>query len=205
MAENRNVFDDVSASPGEFLDPAAYGKEFYEVFRGLDGVIWKLERAQTFDEGDHPSWLAMTGGDWERSLALMEEARPQIAADLPPMGELRRLRIVEWPPTPYLQWELHLLAVRASEGERCRVLPGSAVGHLEQAAELPELVILTESLAYQVVYDELGACTGARRITDPAVIGPCADAIADLYDDAEDLPAFFEREVKPLPPPLPGR
>lgn len=205
MAQTDTPFDRLAAADGELLDLEEYGKEFYREFRGIEGVIWKLERAQTFDEGDHPSWRAMLAGEWERSLALLEEARERMADDLPPKGELRRLRIVDLPPTPYLQWELHLLAIRAALGERGRVLGLSAVAHLERVAPLPELVILAPALAYRVHYDEAGACTGARRITDPELIRPCAEALAGLYASAEPLPDFFEREIRPLPPPRPAR
>ena len=43
---------------------------------------------------------------------------------------------------------------------------------------------------------------GARRITDPALVGPCLAAIKELYGRGEDVRAYVEREVAPLPPPV---
>lgn len=74
------------AVPGTMLPMREYAADFLEVFHDVDGVIWKLERAQTFDEGENPSWKAMRAGDWHRSLELLEEARETIAADLPARG-----------------------------------------------------------------------------------------------------------------------
>lgn len=197
------AFEHVRRAAGEVLPVAEYRTELYEHLHRVEGVVWKLERAQHFHEPDTPSWVAMMSGDWDRALALMDEMR--FADDLPPRAELRRLRIVETPPTPYLQWEIVLLAARTRAGERARALHAGAVRGLESRAPLPELLILHRSLMYEVLYDDIGAHVGARRVTDPAVIEDCTRIVAELYARAEDMVAFHEREVAPLPPPSPGR
>lgn len=197
------VFEHVRQATGEVLSVAEYATEFYDHLRRLEGVVWKLERAQYFHEPDAPSWVAMMNGDWDRSLALIRETN--FADDLPPRAELRRLRIVEMPPTPYLQWEIVLLAARTKAGERARALHAQSVRHLERHAPLPELVILNPTLMYEVLYDEIGAHVGARRITDGTLIDGCARVIAELYAGAEDMVAFHDREVAHLPPPVAGR
>lgn len=196
------AFEHVRQAAGEVLPAARYRTELYDHLRRMEGVVWKLERAQHFHEPDTPSWVAMTSGDWDRSLALMGEMR--FADDLPPRAELRRLRIVEMPPTPYLQWEIVLLAARTRAGERARALHARSVRHLERSAPLPELLILNRDLMYEILYDEIGAHVGGRRITDTRVIGECARAIAELYARAEDMVAFHDREVAHLPPPAGG-
>ncbi|MFI7029084.1 DUF6879 family protein [Microbispora rosea] len=197
------AFEHVRQAAGEVLPAAEYRTELYDHLRRMEGVVWKLERAQHFHEPDTPSWVAMMSGDWDRSLALMDEMR--FADDLPPRAELRRLRIVEMPPTPYLQWEIVLLAARTRAGERARALHARSVGHLESRAPLPELLILTRDLMYEILYDEIGAHVGGRRITDAPVVEGCARAVAELYAGAEDMVAFHDREVAQLPPPAAGR
>ncbi|MEU8197676.1 DUF6879 family protein [Microbispora amethystogenes] len=197
------AFEHVRKVAGEVLHAAEYRTELYEHLREVEGVVWKLERAQHFHEPDTPSWVAMVSGDWDRSLALMGEMR--FADDLPPRAELRRLRIVETPPTPYLQWEVILLAARTRAGERARALHARSVRHLEEHAPLPELLILGPGLMYEVLYDDMGAHVGGRRITDAGVIDECAEIISELYAEAEDMVAFHDREVAPLPPPSPWR
>ncbi|WP_067183517.1 DUF6879 family protein [Microtetraspora niveoalba] len=199
------IFDRVHTAYGDLLNTNDYRADFSAGFHEIEGPIWKLERAQNFDEGSDPSWNAMLDGDWERSKALLEESRPDHAADLPARGELRRLRIVEWPLTPYMQWELHLLAMRARLGERGRALAASDVAFLEPGRPLPELVVFRTDLMYQVLYDATGTCVGARRITDAAVIEPCVTQISTLYGGAEEMAGYVEREVAPLPPPRGAR
>ncbi|GAA0370562.1 hypothetical protein GCM10009530_20860 [Microbispora corallina] len=194
-----DAFEHVRHTAGVTLPVRDYQTEFYGHLRSHEGVVWKLERAQHFHEPDVPSWTAMVNGDWDRAVALIRESR--FAGDLPPRAELRRLRVVETPLTPYMQWEIVLLAARTRAGERVRVLPAEYVRHLECGGPLPEMLILRGDLMYEVLYDEIGAHTGGRRITDPTVIEPCARIIADLYGRAEDVIAYHDREVAPLPPP----
>ncbi|GGL11134.1 hypothetical protein Sme01_15410 [Sphaerisporangium melleum] len=196
-----DLFHRLQSATGHPLPVAAYQREFDAVFESALDTMWKLERAQEFTEPDVESWRAMVDGDWDRSLALLEDRYAPLAAMYEKMPEFRRLRIVETPVTPYLQWEMHFLAIRARAGERIRVLPAEAVHDLEAEAPLPELVIFSRSLCYEVLYDRTGLHTGARRVTDPEVIGPCLSALAGLYEQAEDVAGYHAREIAPLPPP----
>ncbi|MBP2707076.1 hypothetical protein JOL79_25145 [Microbispora sp. RL4-1S] len=197
------AFEHVRQAAGVTLPAADYRAEFYRRLRRVEGAVWKLERGQHFHEPDVPSWTAMMNGDWHRAVDLI--ARTRYTDDLPPRAELRRLRIAAEPLTPYLQWEIVLLVARSRAGERVRVLPVEAVRHLERSAPLPELLILDRDLMYEVLYDDIGAHTGGRRITDPAVIEPCALSVADLYERAEDVVAYHDRVVAQLPPPAVSR
>jgi hypothetical protein len=113
------------------------------------------------------------------------------------------VRIVEHPVTPYLQWEMHALRLRAGAGEQIRVVPAEAVGHLEAGQPLPELVVLGGQVLYEVQYDET-TLSGARRIDDPGVIAACRQELSELFDKGEDVLAYFDREIAPLPPPRAG-
>ncbi|GIH98526.1 DUF6879 family protein [Planobispora takensis] len=194
------MLERVRTAPGLSLDAAAYLDDFWPRFQRIgDEPFWKLERAQHFREPDVPSWTAMVEGDWDRSLVLVEEMRAGIAPGSGP--ELRRLRIVEQPVTPYLQWEMQILRIRAEEGERIRTLPAKAVAHLETVVELPEVVLLGSLTMYEVLYDATGTLSGARRIDDPVLLSDCRAELAQLYDQGEDLLGYFEREIAPLSPP----
>ncbi|WP_143591178.1 DUF6879 family protein [Thermoactinospora rubra] len=188
-----DVLTRVRSAPGKTMDAAAYQADFTREFDVAGGVVWKLERAQAFDERDLPSYQAMLAGDWDRAMALVEEMRPGFRADHPDRIDFRRIRVVEEPFTPYLRWELALLAVRAEEGENSRVVPASAVRPYELDGPVPELVLFSSTLQYEVLYDATGRHTGARRITDPWVIEPCVPALAGLFDRGEDLRAYWAR------------
>ncbi|MFC4586281.1 DUF6879 family protein [Sphaerisporangium corydalis] len=196
----RNVFDRVRHAEAWTLSVDAYQTAFAEDFERATAV-WKLERAQEFYEPDVASWRALMAGDWEESLALLAATGPILAEFYRNRPGVRRIRIVDSPPTAYLQWEMHVLAVRAAAGEHPRVLPTGAVREFEHTAPLPELVSLGPSLLYEVLYDEVGGHLGGRRITDPDVTGPSRAAIQELYDQGEELMSYFDREIAPLPPP----
>ncbi|MEU4684051.1 DUF6879 family protein [Streptomyces xinghaiensis] len=113
---------------GTRLEQAAYTPDFMERFRriGAEG-FWKLERMQHYDEGDFPSWLAFRDGEWERSLRLIEELRPEYEEEFGKITGsgigLHRVRIVERPVTPYIQWELNILHVKQEYGDSEQVRP----------------------------------------------------------------------------------
>jgi hypothetical protein len=200
VSEFSEVFERVRVAEAAVLPPEAYGPEFRAAYESAEGVVWKLERAQHFYEPYEPSWVAMTEGDWERSLRLIGEMRDSFPAEYDGYPEFRRARVVEQPLTPYMQWELHVLAARADAGERPRVVPASAVRPFERSGPLPELLIFESALMYEVLYDAAGAHLGGRRITDPELVAPCLAALTALYDQGEELRAYVRREVAPGPP-----
>ncbi|GAA2121184.1 DUF6879 family protein [Actinomadura alba] len=191
--------------PGMELGLDAYLDDFESRFWRV-AESWKLERQQTFREPEVPSWVAMAEGDWATALRLAEEMRPSIKGLQQRLDEhgitQHRVRIVEWPLSPYLWWELHVLRIRAEEGERIRVLDTAAVRPLEKARELPEVLVLGDRVGYVIRYDGTGVLDGARKVTDAQTIAACREEMAALHRQGEDLLSFFPREVAPLPPPV---
>jgi hypothetical protein len=105
--------------PGPELDLASYSDAFDEAYKQI--VFWKIERRQTFREPGMPSWEAFAAGDWARALELNERERDTVLAKVAEdesLGvESRRLRVVEYPVTPYLQWEMQYFRLLAEAGE----------------------------------------------------------------------------------------
>lgn len=197
------MLDRISKLPGAELDLAAYSDAYDEAYTQI--VFRKLERRQTFREPEVPSWEAFAVGDWERALELNElerdAVRAKVAEDDRLGVESRRLRVVEYPVTPYLQWEMQYFRLLAEEGEDLRVIDESEVRHLEADRLLPEVVILGDRVLFEVLYDADGTAYGARRIDDPKAIKEAGREVADLYARAEPLLDYFAREIAPLPPP----
>lgn len=116
----RKIFD---GAHGTRLEQAAYTPDFMERFWriGAEG-FWKLERMQHYDEGDFPSYVAFRSGDWGHSLQLIEELRSEYEEEFGKITEsgigLRRVRVVERPVTPYIEWELNILHVKQEYGEQ---------------------------------------------------------------------------------------
>src|SRR5258706_9638397 len=132
-----DVFDRIRHAQGTTMEARDYHADFFHNFETARGVIWKVERAQYFAEPDVPSWVAFQEGDWERSMALIEDMRSGFATDYPPHAEFRRIRVVDEPLTPYMRWELPILKLRADLCERIRVVSAAAVHDLEAREPLP--------------------------------------------------------------------
>jgi hypothetical protein len=197
---------DFGAGRGRWLGPDAYRRDFRKRRAAVrNGDSWKLERRQHFEETGSPSRDALRRGDWPAALRLFEAERPAVraaAVEEDRRGSaFHRLRVVEEPLTPYMQWELHWLALRAECGHRVRVLPAAAVAQSEKGGPLPELTLLDGRTLYRVLYDAPGATLGAIRYTDPATVVPWTAYLRHTYESAEDVLSYFTRVVQPLPPP----
>jgi hypothetical protein len=193
---------------GELLTRDAYGRDFGERDAAIrNGNSWKLERLQYFEEQGSPSWDAVRRGDWEEALKIFQERHDDLreaALDDERRGSVfHRVRIIEEPLTPYVQWELNALRQRAQYGQQIRVLHAEAIATSESGGLLPELTILDEHTLYRVLYTDAGVPKGAIRYTDPAVVGPWVGYIKELYEAGEDLASYFNRAVAQLPPPVP--
>ncbi|MGW2330813.1 DUF6879 family protein [Streptomyces sp. NPDC001700] len=193
---------------GEALSLDAYRADFRERQWTIDGQdSWKLERQQRFREPGFASWEAFARGDWDASLRLIEEERDYLREFSQDVERHRitlfRVRVVERPIAPYLQWELHLLRLRAECGEKIRVIGPEHLGELERSGPLPELLTLGDRTTYQIRYSDEGILDGAVRFTDPATTARCRALTRDLYAAGEDLTSYFAREVAHLPPPSP--
>lgn len=197
---------DLDDSRGEHLPLAAYRDDFRRRQWTIDGDdSWKLERGQHFVEPGFPSWDAFARGDWSTALRLIEQEREWLEefsakARRKNIG-LYRLRVVEEPITPYLQWELHLLNLRAQCGEAIRVVHTGAVAAHERSEPLPELVTLGPTTLYQVLYDDEGELAGAIRFTAPDLVENAVQVTRHLYAQGEDVESYFQRKVAELPPP----
>lgn len=191
---------------GETLAISAYQSDFRARQWTIDRQdSWKLERRQHFEEPGFASWEAFARGEWEESLRLIEAERDWLTEFQEENARrgitLWRVRVVEEPVTPYLQWELHLLRLRAECGERIRVVGADEIAAFETDGPLPELVTLGEDTTYVVRYTEHGTLDGAVRFTDRDVTARCRRLTRHLYERGEDIATFFARAVAHLPAP----
>ncbi|GAA4242174.1 hypothetical protein GCM10022254_74110 [Actinomadura meridiana] len=199
------MLDRIPEIPGDELDHAAYHSDFARHVEGLRGVIWKLERSQTFREVDDPSWEAFSAGDWQRALDLLEKDRDAISAEARQNRRqgltIKRVRVVETPLTPYVQWELYALRMLAEAGFELSVLPAAELASFESRRQVPEVVVIGGQVLYQIRYQPDWTPDGAKRVDVPHLISTVASEIAHLFHKGEPLLDFFEREVAPLPAP----
>ncbi|MCX5047775.1 hypothetical protein OG895_10075 [Streptomyces sp. NBC_00201] len=199
------MFDSFPGRASERLDRPTYHADLGRVYSSGIGFLNKLERGQHFKERGFPSWEAFADGDWEGALSLAEERREEYAEELRQASRLgvrhRRLRVVEFPVTPYVQWELFVLRVRVDVGDDIKVLDARDISHIERTRPVPEVVILGDVAMYEVVYDEDGNAAGANRYTDRSLIRETNAGFDALYGRGEGFHDFFDREIVTLAPP----
>ncbi|MPY53345.1 DUF6879 family protein [Streptomyces acidicola] len=194
---------------GDRLTRQDYKRDFRERRTAIrDGESWKLERLQHFEETNDDSRDALRTGDWPEALRLFEAERDALrrkAREEESRGAVfHRIRVVEEPLTPYVQWELHWLRLSAECGHSVRVLPASAIASAEADGSLPELNLLDGRTLFRVLYTDTGQPDGAIRFTDPRTVRRWTDYLRYVYEAAEDVQAYFDRAVAHLPPPPPA-
>ncbi|MFG2722075.1 DUF6879 family protein [Streptomyces sp. NPDC048416] len=199
------MFDSFPGGASERLDRPSYHADLGRVYTSGIGFLNKLERGQHFKERGFPSWEAFADGDWDRALSLAEERREEYAQELRQAARLgvrhRRLRVVEFPITPYVQWELFVLRVRMGLGDDIKVLDARNISNIERTSPVPEVVILGNAVMYEVIYDEDGNAAGANRYTDRPLIQETNAGFDALYERGEGFDDFFNREIAALAPP----
>lgn len=200
------MFESFQRTISEHLDRPGYHEDFRRHYEGGIRFLRKLERGQNFKERGFPSWEAFAAGEWSRALSLIEEKREIYAGQFQKAAELgileRRLRVVQFPVTPYVQWELFVLRLRVELGDSIRVMDARKISDIEVEHLVPEVVILGDEVMYEVVYDDDGNAAGANRISDQGAIEETSAGFDALYGRGEDFTEFFNREIAPLDPPM---
>jgi hypothetical protein len=199
-----DLFDD---SVSELLALPAYldDVDHRRLRLGAGHASWKLERLQYFSDPSDPPWVAYSEGRWDESIRLMEDVRPLVEKECQAAAvhgvTLYRVRIVEEPIVPYIQWELHYLRLATRAGEKIRVVDAEKVRQFEKNGQLPDLLTAGADTVYRILYTAEGVPDAARRIVDSAVTMRCVQFIKDLYAKGEDMDTFFERRIAQLGPP----
>jgi hypothetical protein len=199
------MFDSFPHGVSERMDRPTYHADFRRIHQSEIRHLNKLERGQNFKERGFPSWEAFAAGEWDRALSLIQEKRDVYARQFREAARLdileRRLRVVEFPVTPYVQWELFVLRLRVDLGDNIRVLDARKISDIEKDRPVPEVVILGDVAMYEVLYDDDGNAMGANHFTDRALIQETSAGFDALYERGDDFHEFFDREIIPLAPP----
>lgn len=186
-------------------------KAYREDFAARDAEIshrssWKLERCQHFQEPGDASWEAFHRGDWDESLQLMESRRPALLEAVREEesrgSPFRRVRVIEEPLTPYMQWELNTLRVQGQCGRSVRVVHADKLAALEKHRPLPEVVVLGGQVLYEVLYAFDGTLEGGVRYVDRALAQEWEHFIHALHADGEDVEEYMTRTASQLLPPV---
>lgn len=200
------MLDFLQGTVGERLSVDSYREDYEKRFAASGShESWKLERKQQFRQPKHASWEAFARGDWDEALRLIENRRQHLyelsKEDAARGITLFRVRVVEEPIIPYLQWELHSLRLRAECGEKIRVVGPEQAVKFEDVGQLPELLTVGRDTVYEILYDKSGVLDGAIRFVNPDATARCNNFIGQLYSNGEELSSYFDRRVAHLEPP----
>ncbi|MEV7008790.1 DUF6879 family protein [Streptosporangium sp. NPDC051022] len=199
------MFELFQQSTSERLTRPKYHEDFRRTYEGGIRSLKKLERGQNFKERGFASWESFAAGKWDEALSLIEEKREIYTQQFQNAAKLgileRRLRVVEFPVTPYVQWEFFVLRLRVELGDNIRVMDARNISDIEQERPVPEVVVLGDEVIYEVIYDDDGNAAGANRFTDQEVIHETSAGFDVLFDRGEGFGEFFDREIASLTPP----
>lgn len=204
---HRRIPPPLDTAQGERLSRDAYRADFRQTeAQSRDQDVFKLERGQHFEESENASREALRRGDWDQALRIIDQRRQlylaTVHADALRSSVFHRVRIVEEPLTPYVQWELHALRLQDECGMPVSILRAHELRDAEDHGPLPELVVLGTQVMYEVLYTTAGAPDGAIRHTH--TVDPWAAYLRDLHASGENIQTYFNRRVAPLPPPQPA-
>lgn len=200
------MHDLLAGAVGERMELDAYYADFEKRFWTTAAPgFWKLERQQYFQEPGHESWQAFANGDWRQALHVVEAGRSDMRDYYQRIKECgfatRRVRVVEEPIIPYLQWEMQVLRMRDEYGGAVRIVTGEQVADFEYTGPLPEIYTLGTTVMYQAIYDEAGVLESARRYLDGDLVVRCQRFIQDLFEVGQPMQPYFAEHVATLPPP----
>lgn len=190
----------------EFVDHQLqqYLARFDEVQNSTDCSTLKLESAQHFIEPGNDSWDLFVAGDWTGALNAVDEMAEDLStafAELQARGiSTRRLRLVEQPVSPYLQWELHVLRARSVAGEQIRVLPKSSAT-LRLGYGPREFLFMGNAVLFDIIYSRSGRLDGAREFAWDSEAQMLYETTEDMFATGEDLLSYFDRVIAPMPAP----
>jgi hypothetical protein len=118
-------FSSLPTSPaprsGDYVSLDQFFSAYNAFSRQVRRRIFKLERLQNYLEPDNESWREFRAGNIQRSLELIPQIRAKEAdsdVEFFRRGlQFLRVRTVELPLSPYIEWEFEFHAISAQYGE----------------------------------------------------------------------------------------
>ncbi|GII75728.1 hypothetical protein Sru01_07100 [Sphaerisporangium rufum] len=172
-----------------------FGQEFAAAWSRIGRRFLKVECWQTYQELDGTrSQEAYRRGDVERALELLEQ---EAEADRPLYEDVRirgleycRIRLVQEPLTPYLDYELLAYRIRAKLGEIIEIVRCAMTSSLPND-EFFDFLLFDRRTALIHDYGDTGRQAGGWLIDDPAVLQALEDRAVELRRTAVPLAEFM--------------
>ncbi|MBX6387872.1 MAG: hypothetical protein IRZ08_02525 [Frankia sp.] len=191
------------------LSPPEFGAEFMRHWTAVRHGLVKLECWQVYQEPETRSWQAYQRGDFAAVGGLLEEEAEsdQSIYDAAVKNETPfvRVRLVRFPLTDYVTFEMWNYVVRARRGETIEI----AVVPDDDPRPLPnhtyfDFLLFDDTAALVHDYGLDGLQTGGWVTTAPPVLRRLAETAARTRETAVPLAAFLTGHGLAFPPPPMG-
>lgn len=183
-----------------WLDLDAFGSAFVSNWARIQTRFLKLECWQSYREADtNESQAAYDRGDVEAARRLLEreaEADRPLYEDVRRRGiEYARVRLVQEPLTPYLEYELLSYRIRAELGERIEVVRCGPELRLPDQEHFDFLLFDQRvALIHDYGTDEVGAQAGGWLTHGPAALAGLEEMISRLRQQAAPLARYLAED-----------
>lgn len=181
------------------LNDEEFRAAFDRYWRSLETRFFKFERLQTYQEAGNASLQAFLEGRRSEAMELLGDYRHGDAeyyeAACRKDVHVVRVRAVEQPLSPYLQWEFASYHVSARYGERILVIDLTEESAAEASAA-SDFLLFDTRVALVLNYGAGGLLRGAWLLDSPQHVQPYAELAARLIRAAVPL-AVFERRQNP--------
>jgi hypothetical protein len=187
--------------------------EFFQAFNdfsvSVQTRIFKLERLQYYIETGNESWQEFEGGNVRRSLELMRNIRAteaQFDIDFFRRGlQFLRVRAIELPLSPYVEWELQSHIISAQYGETILVADLTNAQRNRILWNSRDFLLFDSNAALVHDYAPDGALRGGWISQDQDFLRRCTDLAAAFLSSSVPLAVFmanhpFQENPQPLAP-----
>ncbi|WP_370948127.1 DUF6879 family protein [Amycolatopsis sp. cg5] len=179
----------------DYVDRPAFRKEFWQATERLRTRTVKVEWGQTFQEPGNPSWEAFAAGDFRKALDLIEQNREDHVRQQRVFDDtgtpFYRIRVIKFPLSDYLKWELAHFRLNAEMGERIFLAKSGSIADIVLTVDLDDFTLFDEFLMLATEYTEEGAFKGAHIVRDErylSQVSALADKLLDRSLPYEDFP-----------------
>lgn len=186
----------------DYIPLAEFRSHFNQLFMSMSSNFSKLERAQSYQEPGNESLAAYLKGDKREAANLLklpiegwDERFNYVAqANIP----WTRVRLVEFPMTPYLEWEFLTYQRSARYGERILVtdITNDPKGSLAKSSS--DFVMFDNRIVLAHDYGVDGILKGAWLVTRPNDVEAYIATFNDVRVRAIPLGVFEASQKLPL-------
>ncbi|SDY04985.1 hypothetical protein SAMN05421504_104341 [Amycolatopsis xylanica] len=179
-------FPPPAAVVDDYVDRPAFREEFWKATERLRTRTVKVEWGQTFQEPGNPSWEAFAAGDFRKAIHLIEQNRQDHIRQQRVFDDtgtpFYRIRVIRFPLSDYLKWELAHFRLNAELGERIFLAESARIADIELEGGLDDFTLFDEFLMLATEYTEDGVFKGAHIVRDQRYLSQVSDLADKLLD-----------------------